>query len=80
MKLLAFESSAGPASVCLAEDGKILISMSRNDGLTHSRTLLDMAGGRLPWDAIPSILASADRDRAGVTAPACGLYLQEVYY
>ena len=44
MKLLAFESSAGPASVCLAEDGKILISMSRNDGLTHSRTLLDMAG------------------------------------
>ncbi|MDD6262431.1 MAG: tRNA (adenosine(37)-N6)-threonylcarbamoyltransferase complex dimerization subunit type 1 TsaB [Clostridiales bacterium] len=43
MKLLAFESSAGPASVCLAEDGKILISTRRNDGLTHSRTLLEMA-------------------------------------
>ena len=44
MKLLAFESSAGPASVCLVQDGKVLISMSRNDGLTHSQTLLDMAG------------------------------------
>ena len=44
MKLLAFESSAGPASVCLAEDGKILISMRRDDGLTHSCTLMDMAG------------------------------------
>ena len=44
MKLLAFESSAGPASVCLVQDGKVLVSMSRNDGLTHSQTLLDMAG------------------------------------
>lgn len=47
MKLLAFESSAGPASVCLAENGKILITVNRNDGLTHSQTLLDMAGSVL---------------------------------
>lgn len=43
-------------------------------------TLLDMASGRLPYDAIPDMLASKDRDKAGVTAPACGLFLDEVFY
>jgi len=43
-------------------------------------TLLDMASGRLPYDAIEQILASCDRDRAGMTAPACGLFLDEVFY
>lgn len=43
-------------------------------------TLLDMDAGRIPWDALPAILLSRDRDRAGATAPACGLYLDEVFY
>lgn len=40
-------------------------------------TLLDMDAGRIPWDALPAILLSRDRT-AGATAPACGLYLDEV--
>jgi len=43
-------------------------------------TLLDIAKGRLPRDCVPGILASGDRNQAGVTAPADGLMLWEVYY
>ena len=43
-------------------------------------TLLDMQSGRIPQDALPAILASGDRARAGATAPACGLYLDHVFY
>lgn len=43
-------------------------------------TLLDMADGRIPADGIPAILAGGDRNRAGATAPAKGLCLQEVFY
>lgn len=43
-------------------------------------TLLDIESGRLPMDAIPAILAGGDRDAAGHTAPAEGLYLTHVYY
>ncbi len=64
MKLLAFESSAGPASVCLAENGKIKIAMSRDDGLTHSQTLLDMAGTILTQAG----LTPADMDCFAVSA------------
>lgn len=64
MKLLAFESSAGPASVCLMQDGKVLVSMSRNDGLTHSQTLLDMAGTVLSGAG----LTSSDIDVFAVSA------------
>lgn len=43
-------------------------------------TLLDMAHGRIAYEAIPSILASKDRNKAGATAPAKGLFLDTVYY
>ncbi len=43
-------------------------------------TLLDMAQGRLAADSIPAIIASKDRSRAGMTAPARGLRLMEVFY
>ncbi|MFV0497365.1 MAG: tRNA pseudouridine(38-40) synthase TruA [Candidatus Fimivivens sp.] len=43
-------------------------------------TLLDIAQGRLKIDSIPDIIASKDRRQAGMTAPACGLLLTEVYY
>lgn len=38
-------------------------------------TLIDVGLGRIPADDIPDILASADRQRAGKTAPAKGLTL-----
>ncbi len=43
-------------------------------------TLLDVARGRIPEGAIAEIIDSRDRSRAGVTAPAEGLYLWDVKY
>ena len=43
MLILAFESSAKPASVALVRDGKLLAQSTQISALTHSRTLLPMA-------------------------------------
>ena len=43
MLILAFESSAKPASVALLRDGKLLSVYTQCSQLTHSRTLLPMA-------------------------------------
>jgi len=43
MLILAFESSAKPASVALLRDGKLLAQSMQVSQLTHSRTLLPMA-------------------------------------
>ena len=43
-------------------------------------TLLDISQGKIGRDEIPSILLSCDRERAGVTAPPQGLYLNRVFY
>lgn len=43
MLILAFESSARPASVALLQDGRLLSQYSQCSQLTHSRTLLPMA-------------------------------------
>ncbi len=43
-------------------------------------TLLEIAAGRMPADAIPAILAGRVRAAAGPTAPAHGLCLERVDY
>lgn len=43
MLILAFESSAAPASVALVRDGRLLSQYFQCSALTHSRTLLPMA-------------------------------------
>ncbi len=43
MLILAFESSAKPASAALVRDGKLLSQSMQVSALTHSRTLLPMA-------------------------------------
>ena len=43
-------------------------------------TLLQVAQGVFPEDGIAGILAAKDRRAAGMTAPACGLYLHRVFY
>lgn len=43
MKILALESSAVAASVCLCEDDFLIAQSYENSGLTHSVTLLPMA-------------------------------------
>ena len=43
-------------------------------------TLLRIAQGKIPPDGIPAILAAKNRQLAGPTAQACGLYLNQVHY
>ncbi len=43
-------------------------------------TLIEVAYGRISPDEIPQIIESHDRKRAGMTAPAEGLYLNRVTY
>lgn len=43
-------------------------------------TLAFSGSGKISPDEMPNIIASRARDRAGITAPADGLFLSEVYY
>ena len=43
-------------------------------------TLVSVASGKISPDDIPNIIDSCDRSRAGMTAPAEGLYLNKVEY
>ncbi len=43
-------------------------------------TLVDVAYGRFEPNQIEAIIESRDRKNAGMTAPACGLYLNKVVY
>ena len=43
-------------------------------------TLVEVGQGRRAADSIAALLVAGERSRAGVTAPACGLCLVEVYY
>jgi tRNA pseudouridine38-40 synthase len=53
-----------------------LYKMARN----LAGALIYVGCGKLKEDAIPDILASKDRTKAGVTAPAPGLTLKRVFY
>ncbi len=67
-------------------EGDVVIFAVEADGFLYNMvrimagTLLDIAAGKIDATAVPSIIASCDRERAGVTAPAHGLYLHTVYY
>ncbi len=70
--------------------------VSRNDDLVEIRvsgngflynmvriivgTLLDIQKGKIEKGSIPKIIESCDREKAGVTAVAHGLYLNKVFY
>lgn len=43
-------------------------------------TLLEIAERKIPQDTLQDIIFSGERERAGRTAPACGLYLNRVFY
>ncbi len=63
MKILAIESSAKAASVCIAEDGKILAEAFLNCGLTHSVTIMPS----VEWLLHTAGLTIADIDRIAIT-------------
>jgi tRNA pseudouridine38-40 synthase len=71
--------------IARSTDGCVRIT-ARGDGFLYNMvrilagTLIDTALGKIELDAIENILSSCDRSLAGHTAPAAGLYLNEVEY
>lgn len=66
-------------------DNLITIDVSGNGFLYNmvriiAGTLVFVGNGKIDAEKIPEIIDSKDRKRAGITAPACGLYLKEVFY
>ena len=66
-------------------DGLLVYRVSGNGFLHHMvrnlvGTFVEAGTGRIPAEAIPSILSSRNRSAAGPTAPARGLFLLEVFY
>ena len=66
-------------------DGVITIDVTGNGFLYNmvriiAGTLVYTGGGRISADDMASIIASRCRDRAGITAPAKGLCLRNVFY
>ena len=72
---LKIEKSGDNVEIRISADG-FLYNMVR----IIVGTLIDVAQGRTRPDDIPSIINSHDRTRAGMTAPAEGLYLNRVFY
>ncbi len=75
VKECTVQREGGLVTVTVAADG-FLYNMVR----ILVGTLLDMAFGRIPPGAMPEILDSCERERAGHTAPPHGLWLTDVYY
>ena len=67
------------------DDDRIIFNFT-GDGFLYNMvrimvgTLIEVGRGKIKPDEIPDIIKSKDRNRAGKTAPAQGLYLVEVYY
>jgi len=75
MKYARVEKNGDIIRITLAADG-FLYNMVR----IIAGTLLDVGTGRIPPQQIAVIIESKDRSMAGMTAPACGLYLNSVVY
>ena len=67
-------------------EGNIVVFRVSADGFLYNMvrimagTLLDVAYKKLEPEDIPAVIDSRDRDRAGSTMPAYGLYLNRVIY
>ena len=68
------------------KNGEIITFTVAADGFLYNMvrimtgTLADVARGKIDAEAIGDIILSCDRRRAGITAPAEGLYLNRVVY
>ena len=66
--------------------GEIITFTVRGDGFLYKMvrimvgTLVEIGRGKLAAGCIPEIIKSGERGRAGLTAPAKGLYLNRVFY
>ncbi len=73
---IAFEKLPYNRLQISVQGDRFLYKMVRN----LAGTLIYIGAQKLAPDAIPRILASRDRKTAGVTAPAHGLFLSQVFY
>ena len=73
-------------SLTVTKEGNVVTVRIAADGFLYNMvriivgTLLAVSEGKIEADAIPAILSSRDREKAGPTAPAEGLYLEQVFY
>lgn len=73
------------ACVHRREDGMVIFTVAA-DGFLYNMvrimmgTLLAVAQGKIKAEDIPGIIEAKNRAAAGPTAPACGLYLNKVFY
>jgi tRNA pseudouridine38-40 synthase len=74
------------AAIVVREDGPFIAIDAFGRGFLYNMvraiagTLLEVGTRRRAAEAIEGVIASMDRRRAGITAPARGLCLVEVYY
>lgn len=67
-------------------NGDMILFTVKADGFLYNMvrimvgTLLAVSQGRIPTGSLSEIIAACDRSKAGPTAPACGLYLNKVFY
>ena len=67
-------------------DGNLVVFSVRGNGFLYNMvrimvgTLLEINSGKLPKGSIKDIILSKDRNNAGITAKAQGLYLNKVFY
>ena len=70
----------------VTREGNMVLMRVEADGFLYNMvrimvgTLLRIQQGKIPPDGISSIIEKKDRQFAGPTAPACGLYLNQVNY
>ena len=94
-QLIDSSSNPLPSSPCLTrtihdshwhQQDNLLIYRVTGSGFLHHMvrnlvgTFVEAGRGRIPAGSIPGILAARDRNTAGPTAPARGLFLVEVEY
>lgn len=72
--------------VRVVQEGNLICFYVAADGFLYNMvrimagTLLEVAKGKISPDEITKIIEAKDRNAAGPTAPACGLYLNKVVY
>ena len=70
----------------IKKEGDLVIFTVAADGFLYNMvrimvgTLLAMNNGRIAFGTLPQIIEGENRKLAGPTAPACGLYLNKVFY
>lgn len=74
------------ARFSVERSGSLVTMTTAADGYLYNMvrimvgTLLRIAQGKLDPDALPAVIEAKNRSAAGPTAPACGLFLNRVFY